>query len=485
MFKLKKRSKRTISSYENETQRSTIDESQLKLLTNWLDELNHCDLIHLTDDNDLIIMVGGKSDLNQQIFVYSKDIDLYMNREIIEQYPIVVQMSDLARILIEFNYVKQISGQWVFPLHSISLGAKANIWLKSMIKTIQCNDQYQQIDIQIQNKIFSIPYESLCRTTNLDLIVDFLLKNGQIQYNVANKSYLYHFIEPDLFVDKQITNKQKQNDHQLLSYHIIDYSVDKVKQFIKCQFRDENNSFLFLSNEFYQQIAKKNFNRQYLIDVLVSNGTFSADRTIFHFYGKNFSLLTNQFESIYLTPSEKSKLIQNFVELIIQMDSVKFDENQRILVIENDIDSKKLCFTRQHSNLIRENDFRKEDVQQILVEYSIIKKDRLNRYYLVYNQQMIQLANVLLQSIQQHRTQSEQLIDYMYHHQLITFDRHKSLIKLHFTDQTLLLPLSHLESIIDRNLLSTNANVLPFTSEQLTNWLIQNSYLTKKNITDQ
>lgn len=104
MFKLKKKSNR-----------SNLDENQLQLLVKWLDELNHNDLIRLTDDNDLVVMIGGKNDLNQQIFIYSKHIDFYMRNEMNDEYPIVIQMSDIAKILIEFNYIKQISGQWVFP----------------------------------------------------------------------------------------------------------------------------------------------------------------------------------------------------------------------------------------------------------------------------------------------------------------------------------------------------------------------------------
>jgi len=474
MFKLKKKSNR-----------SNLDENQLQLLVKWLDELNHNDLIRLTDDNDLVVMVGGKNDLNQQIFIYSKHIDFYMRNEMNDEYPIVIQMSDIAKILIEFNYIKQISGQWVFPWHSISLGYKANIWLKSIIKNVQFNDYYAQIDVEIFNgkykEILPIPYECLSPTNDRNLIADFLLKNGQIQYNVENECYIYHFIKPDLFLDKQIKSKEKQTDHQLLSYHIRNYSIDKTNQIIKCQFCYENNPFLILSNEFYKQIEKKNFNRHYLIDVLISNGKFSADRRIFHFNGESFDLLTNQYENVYLSLNEKSKLIKNFVELIVQMDSVRFDETDQIFVLENVIDSKRLHFTRQHSTFIKTNNFKKKDVQQILIEYSTIKKDNFNRFYLFYNQQFIQLANVLCHSFQnQNRNQSQQLIDYMYHHRLISFDKQNSLIKLHFTDQTLLLPLSHLDSIIDQNLLRTNSNVLPFTSEQLTNWLIQNSYLTKK-----
>ena len=365
------------------------------------------------------------------------------------------------------------------------MGYKANIWLKSIIKNVQFNDYYAQIDVEIFNgkykEILPIPYECLSPTNDRNLIADFLLKNGQIQYNVENECYIYHFIKPDLFLDKQIKSKEKQTDHQLLSYHIRNYSIDKTNQIIKCQFCYENNPFLILSNEFYKQIEKKNFNRHYLIDVLISNGKFSADRRIFHFNGESFDLLTNQYENVYLSLNEKSKLIKNFVELIVQMDSVRFDETDQIFVLENVIDSKRLHFTRQHSTFIKTNNFKKKDVQQILIEYSTIKKDNFNRFYLFYNQQFIQLANVLCHSFQnQNRNQSQQLIDYMYHHRLISFDKHKSLIKLHFTDQTLLLPLSHLDSIIDQNLLRTNSNVLPFTSEQLTNWLIQNSYLTKK-----
>ena len=50
-----------------------------------------------------------------------------------------------------------------------------------------------------------------------------------------------------------------------------------------------------------------------------------------------------------------------------------------------------ISFFSFHSNFVEKNNLKKLDVQQILIENSTIKKDHLNRYYLVYNQQFIRI----------------------------------------------------------------------------------------------
>jgi hypothetical protein len=72
----------------------------------------------------------------------------------------------------------------------------------------------------------------------------------------------------------------------------------------------------------------------------------------------------------------------------------------------------------------------------------------------------------------------------MYRHGLVTWDKPSKLIKLHFSDQNLLVPIDHLRSIINPRIASSSSTtnaVLPFTSRQLSQWLINNSYITKNN----
>ncbi|CAF3723935.1 unnamed protein product [Rotaria sp. Silwood1] len=78
-------------------------------------------------------------------------------------------------------------------------------------------------------------------------------------------------------------------------------------------------------------------------------------------------------------------------------------------------------------------------------------------------------------------TRYHNTIDYMCRHNLVTWDKRLKLIKLHFADQTLLLPIDHLRSILDPRIMassSTVEDVLPFHSRQLSQWLLNNSYMT-------
>jgi hypothetical protein len=64
----------------------------------------------------------------------------------------------------------------------------------------------------------------------------------------------------------------------------------------------------------------------------------------------------------------------------------------------------------------------------------------------------------------------------MYRHGLITCNRRLKLLQLHFSNQTLTIPLEQLRSIIDaRTLNSITDNILPLESRQLSQWLLDNS----------
>ena len=64
----------------------------------------------------------------------------------------------------------------------------------------------------------------------------------------------------------------------------------------------------------------------------------------------------------------------------------------------------------------------------------------------------------------------------MYRHGLIVCNRRLKLVQLHFSNQTLTIPLDQLRSITDIRILnSTSENILPFESRQLSQWLLNNS----------
>ena len=232
------------------------------------------------------------------------------------------------------------------------------------------------------------------------------------------------------------------------------------------------------------------------------------------------SLSSNYFKTVNLSLKDKTDLICQYIDLIIEMDGVKQDKTNQLLVLENDADGRKLYFTSEHSLFIKQNQFQRQHVIQILVKYSQIKQDQFDKLFLNYNNQYIRLPSSITSSYSQNlnnRTYSsdqqmpptiqqmfssnarsgsnseqdfikryDYIIDYMCRHGFVTWDKTSNVIKLHFADQNLLLPINHLRSIINPRILSSSSSlkdgVLPFTSQQLSQWLRNNSYITRKQL---
>ncbi|CAF4269820.1 unnamed protein product, partial [Rotaria magnacalcarata] len=71
-------------------------------------------------------------------------------------------------------------------------------------------------------------------------------------------------------------------------------------------------------------------------------------------------------------------------------------------------------------------------------------------------------------------------IDYMYNNGLVTCNRRLKLVEIHFSNQTLKIPIDQLRSIVDSRILNSPVdNLLPFQSQQLSNWLLKNSELIR------
>ena len=528
MFKLKNFKRKFLSTNSDQrsirsTNRITFDEKQVQLLTEWLDRLNKEGLIIITDQEDIVIQAGRKSDPNQQIFVNYNHIHSYMERkESIDHQTETISMQDLARILLEFDYVYESSGQLSFSAHTITTDNNQFKWFKSIVHQAQPNRKSSQTDVKLfdgeNTQILSIPSEYLTPTNDTQIVARYLLENGQIRYDVDHRTFAYRYIPPDLLLDDQRDSSERISQRQLLSFHIRDIQVDQKKKSIRLQFHHRMNEDLILPTGWYDQIAEHRFDRDYILDILLANGGV-VSRNQLVFMGRSFLLEESQNDSIFpsmksmnFSWKEKIDLIRRYINLIIEIDAVKKDQTNQLILLQNDADGRRLYFTPEHSSLIEKNQFRREDVIHVLLKHSQIKQDQYDKWFLTYNNQSIQLPSSVLptqrndsrisSSSDQYRPRFDEvfpsnrtpanikkdsiqgfdnIIDYMCRHGLVTWDKSSNVIRLHFADQNLLLPISHLRSMVDPRLASSANAHLPFTSRQLSEWLRKNSYITRQN----
>lgn len=510
MFKLKNftRKFRSLKSDDDDEPsplniRRTFDDKQVRLLTEWLDRLNKERLVIITDQDDIVIQAGGKSDPNQQIFVNYHHIHRYMERKESTDQTQTIAMMDLARILLEFDYVYESSGQLSFSAHTIATDNNQFKWLKSIIHHAQPNRTLSQTDVKLSDgentQTLAIPSEYLTPTDDTQIIARYLLQNGHIRYDVDHRTFAYRFIPPDPLLDDRRDSSERISQRQLLSFHVRDILIDPKKKSIRLQFRNRMNEELSLPTAWYEQIANHRFDRDYILDILLANGGV-INRNRLTFMGRSFVLDESQTNFSW---KEKMDLIRRYIHLIIEMDAVKKDQTKQLILLQNDADGKKLYFTPEHSSLIEKNQFRREDVIHILLKHAQIRQDQYDRWFLIYNNQSIRLPSSVLPTrrissgIEQYRPRFDEvfpskdiekdsiqgfdhIIDYMCRHGLVTWDKSSNVIRLQFADQNLLLPIDHLRSVVDPRLASpTNAH-LPFTSRQLSEWLRKNSYITRQ-----
>jgi hypothetical protein len=494
-----------------------FDENQITLLTKWLTQLNREKLITITDQNDIVIMVG-EDDSTQQLFVNSDDIDTYMDTKVFinktNDKRELISMYDLATILLKFGYVQEVSGQLSFNAHTIALGNDELRWLASIVREARPSSNSDETQVTLfdgeNTEVLSIPYQHMLPTNDRNIVANYLFRNGHVRYDVNSGTYAYRYVPPDFLLDEKLKSPERIHQHQFLSFHIRTIHVDQKNKRIQLEFRDEPNHYLVLPKNWYRQISDHQFDRDYIIDILLANGGVINTNT-FVFMGQTYSLQENKNNStvmptmnmitVALSLKEKNNMIRRYVDLIIEMDGVNLDQTNELLVLTNNINDNQLYFTPEHSLFIKQNKFHREDVIYILVNYSQIKQDQLNNYFLYYNNQYIQFPSSItysqnqiiprnIQQILPKNKKSESveryhnIIDYMYRHGLVTWDKPSKLIKLHFSDQNLLVPIDHLRSIINPRIASSSSTtnaVLPFTSRQLSQWLINNSYITKNN----
>ncbi|CAF3198165.1 unnamed protein product [Rotaria sp. Silwood2] len=522
-----------------------LNKNHVDLLIQWLNQLNEQNLIAITEQNDIVIMVNGHNNPAQQIFVNHDDIDAYMktkaNNDDRKDKSEVISMHDIARILLKNEYVNESLGQYTFNTQTIKPDKSELEWLKSIIHSATPDLKSRETQVKLYDGsgtwLLCIPWEYMAPTEDVHAVANYLCRNGHIRYDIDSGTYVYRYVEPDILLDGKVNTPERIAQRQMLSIHIRHVHVDEKNKRIEVEFLDPTTKHLIIPSSWYQQIFTNNFDRNYIIDALLANNGI-IDHDAFVFMGNVYSLKVPRVTKTKLdsTPSQnlktttmlltqKNELIRRYVNFIIEQGGIKYDNRKNLFILENTDGGRQVYFTKDHSQWIRQNRCRRLDVIYVLVKHGQIIEDQSNNLLLYYNHQFIRLPSKIIQSStfplynsdytvdssnrplyrsksstitssendearfrnrlsqelqEDSLTHYHNTIDYMCRHNLVTWDKHLQVIKLHFTDQTLFLPIDHLQSIIDFRVLSsvsTSDNVLPFTSRQLSEWLLKNSYM--------
>ncbi|CAF1247307.1 unnamed protein product [Adineta ricciae] len=452
--------------------------------------------------------------------------------------PEVIGMNDIARILLLYNYVQYSDGQIIFGKQRIALDQSELLWLRSIIQGVRSDGENRETEIDLfdgeHTQIIHIPYEHMPPTNDPRLVADYLFRNGHVRYDADTGSYAYRYVQPDIPLDDEIDTTERVGQRQVLSSHIRHIHVDEENERVELEFLHDPNHRLELPSRWYRQAASHGFDRGYIIDMLLANGGLIEQDT-FVFNGRTYSLqvpriasttLATDLPTVKLSNKQKQELIEQYVETISKQDGIKHDNTNNLLLLENQSDGSQLYFTPEHSDYIHQNKYRRQDVTRLLFKHGQIKQDEFGNWLLYYNDQYVQfpasiipattttttttpsssqnMSNVIRslgQRFTRHRTNTgndetdEQFrtrlaqetqaefieryhgtIEYMYRHGLITCNRRLKLVQIHFSNQTLTIPLDQLRAIVDTRILnSTSENVLPFQSRQLSQWLLNHS----------
>ncbi|CAF1174538.1 unnamed protein product [Rotaria sordida] len=513
----------------------TIDEEQVTIVTQWLDQLNRQNFITITEQNDIVILPSGEDD-EQQILINHDDVDKYMENKLkiskATDEPELIIMNDIARILLLYNYVQYSSGHLTYGTQRIALDRNELLWLRSIIRGVRIHEQNRETEVDLfdgeHTQVLRLPFEHMLPTNDRNSVANYLFENGTVRYDIDTGNYAYRYVQPDIPLEDDIDSPERIGQRQILSSHIRHIHVDEDKKRIELEFIHDQNHRLQLPSRWYHQAAAHGFDRSYIIDMLLANGG-TIDHDTFIFNGQSYSLQvprvlstsstipTANLQTLKLSTKEKQNLIENYVEFINKQDGIKRDNTNNLLLLENETDGSQLYFTPEHSQFIHQNKYRRQDVAYLLNKNGQIKQDEFDNWLLYYNNQYVQFppsiipppstttnkANVIRSLGQRfirptsstineddkefrarlaQETRNEFIeryhatINYMYHNNLITCNKRLKLVQLHFSNQTLIIPMDHLRSIIDTRILnSTIDNQLPFQSQQLSEWLLENS----------
>lgn len=289
-----------IIKYQNQLLRlNHCQQTHIQFLTQWLEQLNSQEFIEITDENSILIY---PNDEHKRIVIRHEHVDSYMQTK--SDHESIIRMTDIAEILLFYNYVQYKSGQFVYGNQSIELDSEEFIWLQKIIRIVEINEQRHETIIELfdgqQKQTLQIPFEDLSPTKDPRLITEYLVQNGQVRHDSHTDQYVY------------------------------------------------------------------------------------------------------QYQNERFTSKEKEEFIDSYVEYVNNHDGVKYDSIKQVLVLENPVDRSELYLTREHSEFIRENNYRRRDMKSILNRFSQIKQDEYKNWLLVYNNQCIEIS-----SINQTKTQPE------------------------------------------------------------------------------
>ena len=390
-----------------------LNENHVTLLTKWLDQLNRQESITVTEQNDMVIMTTGKNDRDKQIFINSDDIDDYMEAKTRSSKKMdegkLLDTLDVARILLKYGYVDGSSGKLLFNTETIAQDSSELAWLISIVVAAQPDLQSNETHVKLFDgenmQLLRIPYEYMAPTVDTRAVATYLFRNGHVRYDVDTGIYAYRYVEPDLLLDEKNKSTKRAAQRQLLFFQVHQIHIDEENKRVEVEFLHEPIYRLIIPVRWYYKVLAHHFDRNYIVDLLLANGGVINQNT-FVFMGRAYSLEiphvtadtsylvpSTYLETVNLSSKQKNDLIRRFIDLIIEQDGMKQDDTNRLILLENTADGRQLYFTSEHSQFIRENQFQRQDVIDLLIKYGQIKQDQSGSWFLYYNNQCINFCS--------------------------------------------------------------------------------------------
>jgi hypothetical protein len=387
-----------------------LNENQVTRLTQWLEQLNRQQLITITEQNDIVIMTGGENDETEQIFINSDDVGAYMKAKMGRSNAMdedeLIHISDIARILLKCGYVDGSSGQLLFHTETITLDSNELTWLISIVRGARVDLQSRETHVTLfdgeNTQLLCIPYEHMALTNDTRAVATYLFQNGHVRYDIDTGTYAYRYVEPDVLLNEKTKSPVRVDQRQFLSFHIRQVHVDQQNERVELEFLYDPAYRLVLPTRWYRKLLDHGFDRNYIIDILLGNGGV-INRDTFVFMGRAYSLKvppvtsatsylasSTNLKTVNLSSKQKNDLIRRYIDLIIEQDGTKQDDINRLVILENAVDGRQLYFTPEHSQLIRQNQFQRQDVVHLLVKHGQIKQDESGNLLLYYSNQYIQ-----------------------------------------------------------------------------------------------
>ena len=464
-----------------------LDDNHMEILIQWLDQLDRQQLIEINGDYDIALCTNQEG----EIFIHHDDVRAYMatkgNRAALDR----LSINDIAHILLRSNVVRLTSNQFTVGNQVISRERNELQWLQSIIRQVRAVDSRRETEIELfdgeHTQVLQVSYTDMSPTKDRQLVAEYLMRHGNIRYDGQTGNYAYRYIAPEAPPMKRVNSV----DHQSLSSHIRQIHLDKGNRTVEVEFVPPQNPRLRLPSTWYDQVAAHHFERAFIVDMLLSHGG-TIDRDAFKFNNQSYRLSAPAIPApkARTSPQEKQKLIDHYVEYVNNQGGVNFDNNSKLLLLENPTDGSKLFLTAEHTQFMRENQYRRQDLKYLLNKHSQLKRDEFNNWLLLYNDQCLQIPPLSpstgsgepkprdrLRSVDEAHVdlldRYHATMDHMYNHGLISYNPRSKLVLIQFANEDLSLSSDQLRSIIDTQ---PNGTVLPFrSSHQLSQWLLEQS----------